>query len=388
MMKTMSRVTIALPPRAYDAVIENGVLQRSGETLRDLFSVMFNGTAGDSPAKHQRLFVVTVPPVRRKWGKKLLSSLAAAGFTTKIVEMPNGERHKKLATVEKLSEQLSRLGADRNSVIIAFGGGVVGDVTGLVASLYMRGVELVQIPTTVLAQLDASVGGKTGVNLGAGKNLLGTYHHPRVVLIDPEVLHTLSARAFRAGLYEALKCGIIGDLDLFLRFEQKRSQILKRDPVELEGLIAQSVKLKAEIVSADEQEGGLRRVLNLGHTIGHALEAETGYRSLLHGEAVAWGLIAATNIALSVGRTDSVTAGRIADAVLSLGRLPEVNVSSRKILSRLQSDKKTQNGVVHFILPREIGKVEVASDVPSTAVIDAVEELRRLSRGGWVWKKQ
>jgi 3-dehydroquinate synthase len=247
----------------------------------------------------------------------------------------------------------------------------------------MRGVELVQIPTTVLAQVDASVGGKTAVNLGAGKNLLGTFHHPRAVLIDPEVLRTLPNREFRAGLYEALKCGIIGDLDLFLRFEQKRAQILKRDPVELEGLIAQSVKLKAEVVSADEREGGLRRVLNLGHTIGHALEAETGYRSLLHGEAVAWGMIAATNIALAVGRTDSVTAGRIADAVLSLGRLPELKVSARKILARLQADKKTQGGVVHFVLPREIGKVEIAADVPDGVVIGAVEELRRLSHGGW-----
>src|SRR6267378_3006576 len=153
---------------------------------------------------------------------------------------------------------------------------------------------------------------------------------------------------------------------------------MKRDPVELEWLIAQSVKLKAEVVSADEHEGGLRRVLNLGHTIGHALEAETGYSQLLHGEAVAWGMIAATNIALSVGRTDSVTAGRIADAVLSLGRLPEVNVSANKILARLQTDKKTRDGIVHFILPREIGKVEVASDVPENTVINAVEELRRL----------
>jgi 3-dehydroquinate synthase len=253
----------------------------------------------------------------------------------------------------------------------------------MLASLYMRGVDFVQIPTTVLAQVDASVGGKTGVNLGAGKNLLGTYHHPRVVLIDPELLRTLSDRAYRAGLYEALKCGIIGDLDLFLRFEQKRTQILKREPAEVEGIIAQSVKLKAEIVSADEQEGGLRRVLNLGHTIGHALEVETGYRTLLHGEAVAWGMIAATNIALSVGRTDSVTAGRIADAVLSLGKLPEVKVSASKILARLQADKKTQNGVVHFVLPREIGKVEIASDVPDKVVLTAVEELRRLSHGGW-----
>jgi 3-dehydroquinate synthase len=143
------------------------------------------------------------------------------------------------------------------------------------------------------------------------------------------------------------------------------------------------VKLKAEVVSADEHEGGLRRVLNLGHTIGHALEAETGYQSLLHGEAVAWGMIAATNIALSVGRTDSITAGRIADAVLSLGRLPELKVSARKILARLQADKKTQGGVVHFVLPREIGKVEIAADVPDSVVIGAVEELRRLSRGGW-----
>jgi 3-dehydroquinate synthase len=232
----------------------------------------------------------------------------------------------------------------------------------------------------VLAQVDASIGGKTGVNLIAGKNLVGTFHHPRVVLIDPTVLKTLPDREFRAGLYEAIKCGIIGNVELFIRFEQNRARILKRDPAELEWLIAQSVKLKAEVVSADEHEGGLRRVLNLGHTIGHALEAETGYRKLLHGEAVAWGMIAATNIALSVGRTDSVTAGRIGDAVLSLGPLPELNVSTAKIIGRLQSDKKTQNGVVHFVLPREIGKVEISSDVPESAVVSAVEELRRLSR--------
>src|SRR6185295_8385087 len=170
----MTRVTIALPPRPYDAVIENGLLHRSGVALRNIFG-----------AKNQRLFIVTVPPVRSRWGKKLTASLSAAGFVPKILQMPNGERHKKLATVEKLSEQLSRLGADRNSVIVAFGGGVVGDVTGLLASLYMRGLELVQIPTTVLAQVDASIGGKTGVNLRAGKNLVGTFHHPRMVLIDP-----------------------------------------------------------------------------------------------------------------------------------------------------------------------------------------------------------
>jgi 3-dehydroquinate synthase len=371
----MPQVTIHVQPRPYQAWIENGLLTRAGSMLGDLLP------------RSSRIFVVTVPPVRKRWGIKLVTSLKAAGFDVQVVPMPDGEPAKRFATVEALAEKLARLGADRKATIIAFGGGVVGDVSGLLASLYMRGVEFVQIPTTVLAQVDASIGGKTAVNLLAGKNLIGTFYHPHVVLIDPGVLKTLPDREFRAGLYEALKCGIIGNIELFLRFEQNRARILKRDPVELEWIIAQSVKLKAEVVSADEREGGLRRVLNLGHTIGHALETETGYRRMLHGEAVAWGMIAANNIALSVGRTDSVTAGRIADAVLSLGRLPEVNVSPRKILARLQSDKKTQNGVVHFILPREIGKVEVAGDVPESAVLNAVDELRRLSRGGWVWGK-
>lgn len=371
----MPQVTIHVPPRPYQAWIENGLLTRAGSVLADLLP------------RAARVFIVTVPPVRKRWGSKLVQSLKAGGFTPQVIPMPDGEPSKRLATVEALAEKLARLGADRKSVVIALGGGVVGDVTGFVASLYMRGVEVVQVPTTVLAQVDASIGGKTGVNLVAGKNLVGTFHHPRVVLIDPQVLKTLPDREFRAGLYEALKCGIIGNVELFLRFEQNRARILKRDPVELEWLIAQSVRLKAEVVSADEREEGLRRVLNLGHTIGHALEAETGYRKLLHGEAVAWGMIAATNIALTVKRTDSVTAGRIADAVLSLGRLPEVNVTPRKILARLKSDKKTQNGVVHFVLPREIGKVEIASDVPETVIIDTVDELRRLSRGGWVWGK-
>jgi 3-dehydroquinate synthase len=367
----MAQVTIHVQPRPYQARIENGLLARAGTLLAEQLP------------QSSKVFVITVAPVRRRWGAKLIRSLVSAGFKPQVVQMPDGEPAKKLTTIETLAERLSRLGADRKAVLIALGGGVVGDVTGLLASLYMRGVDLVQIPTTLQAQVDASVGGKTGVNLRAGKNLLGTFYHPRAVLIDPEVLRTLPNRQFRAGLYEALKCGIIGDVDLFLRFEQKRAQILKRDPVEIEGVIAQSVKLKAEVVSADEHEGGLRRVLNLGHTIGHALEAETGYRSLLHGEAVAWGLIAATHIALTVGRTDSVTAGRIADAVLSLGRLPELKVSARKILARLQTDKKTQGGVVHFVLPREIGKVEIAADVPDNVVLDAVEELRRLSHGGW-----
>src|SRR3984893_3851197 len=377
----MTHVTFALPPRPYDAVIESGLLQRIGEKLREIFSVV-SVAAGASPAKasRARLFFITVPPVRRNWAKKLTASLSAAGFTARILEMPDGESHKKLATVEKLSEQLTRMGADRNSVIVAFGGGVVGDVTGLLASLYMRGVDLVQIPTTVLAQVDASIGGKTGVNLSVGKNLVGTFHHPRIVLIDPVVLATLPDREFRAGLYEALKCGVIGKPELFSALENVDVKELRRNSAKLEWVITESVKLKAEVVSSDERENGLRRVLNLGHTIGHALEAETEYRHFLHGKSVAWGMIASARIAATVEKIDNTTACRITDAVRELGPLPKVEVRSRNILRLLKSDKKTRNCVVHFVLPREIGRVEIVNDVPEQVVIEAVDELRRLSK--------
>jgi 3-dehydroquinate synthase len=365
----MTRLTIDVQPRPYEAVISSGLLERAGVELREVLG----------PGRTPALFVVTVSPVRRRWGKKLVASLAKAGFKPKLIEMPDGERHKKLATVEQLAEKLSSLGADRNSIVLAFGGGVVGDVTGLLASLYMRGVDVVQIPTTVLAQVDASIGGKTAVNLQAGKNLLGTYHQPLAVLIDPAVLATLSDREFRAGLYEALKCGVIGSPELFARLEKSEIAALRRDPAALEWVIAEAVRLKAEVVSADEREGGLRRVLNLGHTVGHALEAESGYRRFLHGEAVAWGMIAAAEIASEVGTCDRAVAAQITGAVLRLGALPEVTARSRNIVRRLRGDKKTLDGVVHFVLPREIGRVEIVNNVPERVVIAAVDGLRRLS---------
>jgi 3-dehydroquinate synthase len=366
--ETMTRVTIRIPPRPYEAVIESGLLPQAGAHLRGLLS------------GREHLFVVTVPPVRRKWGKKLMASLSAAGFRPQLVEMHDGERYKQLATIEELSQKLIRLGADRNAVVLAFGGGVVGDVAGLLASLYMRGVDVVQIPTTLLAQVDASIGGKTAVNLRGGKNLLGTFHQPRAVLIDPAVLATLPEREFCAGLYEALKCGVIGNPELFRRLENIQVKQLRSDGATLEWVIAESVKLKAEVVSADERERGLRRVLNFGHTIGHALEAETGYRRFLHGEAIAWGMIAAAHIAATVGRIDLYTASRISDAVIKLGPLPKVEVRSRNIVRFLRADKKTRDGIMHLVLPREIGKVEIVNDVPEQVVIETVDELRRLSK--------
>jgi 3-dehydroquinate synthase len=364
----MPRVTIAVSPRPYEAIIEAGLIERAGVRLREVLG------------GRDRLFVITVAPVRRKWGKKLMASLSGAGFKAQFAEMPDGECSKKLATVEQLTEKLARLGADRDAVVVAFGGGVVGDVAGLVASVYMRGVEVVQIPTTVVAQVDASIGGKTGVNLRAGKNLLGTFHQPRVVLIDPEILSTLPEREFRAGLYEVLKCGVIGKPELFQRVERIGIRELRRDPAVLEWFITEAIKLKAEIVAADEREGGLRRVLNFGHTVGHALEAASGYRRFLHGEAVAWGMIAATHISRAMGRCNEQTARRITEAVLGLGRLPRVEVRGREIVRAIQGDKKTRDGVVHFVLPREIGKVEIVGDVPDDVVVAAVDEIGRLSK--------
>jgi len=360
----MQKVTVNVPRQPYQVLIEAGLLRQAGNQLRKLFK------------DRRHCVVVTVPAVRRRWGRMLGSSLKAAKFDFAFLEMPDGERHKRLATVERLAEQLVRLGADRRSFIIAFGGGVVGDTAGLLASLYMRGVDVVQIPTTLLAQVDAAIGGKTGVDLKAGKNLLGTFNHPRIVLIDTDILSTLSAREFRAGLYESLKCGVIGNVRLFDEIENCKVGTLRRNAKSIESIVAQSVKLKAQIVSADEREGGLRRVLNFGHTIGHALETESDYRTFLHGEAVAWGMIAATRLAAATNRIDLFSARRIIDAVHGIGPLPSVTASGKKILRLVRADKKTSDGVIHFVLPMKIGRVEIANDIPDELIVAAVDELR------------
>jgi len=367
----MVRVPVTTASTSYEAVIEHGLLSRAGEILKQLF--------GGVPP----LFIVTVAPVHRRWGNPLLRSLISAGFTPQFVEMRDGERFKRLSTVEALSEKLLKLGADRKAVVLAFGGGVVGDVAAMLASVYMRGVKLVQIPTTVQAQLDAAIGGKTGVNLRAGKNLVGTFYQPQIVLIDPATLATLSPREFRAGMYEALKAGVIGNPELFSRLEKSSIATLRKnkDKDLLTWILAESVRLKAQVVSADEKEGDLRRVLNFGHTIGHALEAATAYRSFLHGEAVAWGMIAATRISVEIGLCKSAVYDRIVHATRAWGPLPKVNVPTAKALKLMQSDKKTEAGAVHFVLPKEIGKVEIVKNVPERAIAAALAEIRQASRG-------
>src|SRR5579884_2014362 len=359
----MTRVAVNVQPRPYEAWIENGLLRRAGEVLRE------------SLPDARRLFVITVPPVRKAWGQLLMDSLTAAGFVAEMFEMHDGETHKTFSTVEDLANKLVKRGADRNSVVLAFGGGVVGDVAGFLAAVYMRGIDFVQVPTTFLAQVDASIGGKTGVNLRGGKNLVGSFHQPRAVLVDPEILQTLDQREFRSGLFEALKCGVIRDRALFEFMGKNAGKILGRNAKAVQRIIADSIRVKAQVVSADEKESGLRRILNFGHTIGHALEAATNYSHFLHGEAVGWGMMAATMIARDADFCGEKTAAQILSSIQAYGPLPPVTCGVDDVLGLLSADKKTVAGAVHFILPQRIGKVTISSDVPAHIVRSAVESI-------------
>ncbi len=370
--ESVHRVSVRVKPQAYEAVIGSGLLSSAADEITAALGRASSSGSG-------RAFVVTVPPVRKHWEKTLLGSLKKKGIQFHVLEMRNGERYKNISTVEQLAEKMVKLGADRGSFVIALGGGVVGDVSGMLASIYMRGIPYIQVPTTFLAQVDASVGGKTGVNLASGKNLLGTFHQPRLVLADIATLTTLPEREYRSGLYEALKCGVIRNAAIFDFMEKERERVLARDPAALEWLITECIRVKAEVVEADERENDLRRILNFGHTIGHALEAETSYRYFLHGEAVAWGMVAASMIAAAMQKTSAETAQRIISSVLAYATLPKVEVRSKNIARRILSDKKTANGVTHFVLPSEIGKVQISSEVPQKAVLQAVDELRYLS---------
>jgi 3-dehydroquinate synthase len=259
------------------------------------------------------------------------------------------------------------------------GGGVVGDVGGFLASIFMRGIPVIQVPTTLVAQVDSSIGGKTGVNLVTGKNLIGTFYQPLAVWADPEVLRTLPDREYRSGLFEAMKYGVIRNPEIFELMESQRDALLRRDVEVLERLIVECIKVKADVVGADERESGERKILNFGHTIGHALESATKYKHFLHGEAVGWGMVAAATIGREMGITDSATAERIISLVLAYGPLPKVEVSGRSVLKLIQSDKKTVGGVPHFILATAVGKVEVVKTVAPSMVRKAVAEISRRS---------
>jgi 3-dehydroquinate synthase len=264
----------------------------------------------------------------------------------------------------------------RQSTVIALGGGVVGDVTGFAASIYMRGIPVVQVPTTLLAQVDSSIGGKTGVNFRTVKNLVGAFHQPRLVLADIATLKTLPIREYRSGLYEALKYGIICDRGLFEDFNSKLDRILVQDSQVVESLVARCASIKGDVVSRDEKEGDLRRILNLGHTVGHGLEAAAGFRRLKHGEAVGFGMIAAARISRALGRLTEDQAVRIESVIRAIGPLPPLSgLKVKLVMDALQHDKKVRDGSIHFILPLEIGRVEITRNVPMDLVRETVKGL-------------
>ena len=298
-----------------------------------------------------------------------------AGVEAEVLFLPGGEENKRLAPLEALAEQMVSAGADRSSVIVAFGGGIVTDMAGFLAAIFLRGIPVIQVPTTLLAQVDAAVGGKTGVNLISGKNLIGSFYQPQAVLIDPSLLATLPDREYRAGLYEVIKCGVIASPTLFELLRERKDDVLARDAAIVDRFIAECVQIKAEVVSGDERESGRRRILNFGHTIGHAIEAETSYTRFLHGEAVAMGMKGAVYLGLSQETIGASDAAAILGLIEQYGPVPSAEgISADKIFARLVNDKKTLQGRVHFVLPTGIGSTEVVSGLDPDAVLAAVTQ--------------
>ena len=366
--RDQSPIRVRVPKASYPILVQEGLLAETGEVLQKLFF-------------KRKPFILADTTVWKLWGKQLLESLDAP--RPPVILVPSGERYKRMATVEKIAQQLSEQGAERSSLLIVFGGGVVGDIGGFVASVFLRGIEYVHIPTTLLAQVDSSIGGKTGVNLAAGKNLVGTFCQPRMVLMDPLLLRTLPRRELRAGLFEAIKCAVIGDSKLFEILTAKRSRILSGEPAALLPVIRACATLKSRVVSLDEKEGNLRRILNFGHTLGHALEAATRYRRFLHGEAVAWGMLGATKLAVQSGQLATPAGDQIRSLIVSYGPVPSLGrLDLAAVCRHLSSDKKVRSGKVHFVLPCRIGKVRIVSGISEQQIRSVLKNLTEVNPFG------
>lgn len=347
----------------YDILIEGGLLIEVPSDLKEL-----NLGA--------RYAIVTDSTVADLLGEDFLRLMEETGLSAELFVFPAGEASKNMDTVVKLAREMVRAGFDRKSALIALGGGVTGDLAGFLASIYMRGIPLVQIPTTLLAQVDSSVGGKTGVDLPEGKNLLGTFYQPRRVYIDYGVLSTLPLEHFRNGLAEVVKYGCIWSAELFAFLEEKAERLLHYDPEALEHIIYESCRIKAEVVSADEKEAGLRRVLNFGHTIGHAIEAAAGYQ-ILHGFCVAIGMVAAMRLSEALGLAPAGLSERL-EALLQKFDLPTrlpPNLSVEKIMSFLRADKKVWRGRLTFVLIEDLGKFSFYEEPPTETIKEILVSL-------------
>src|SRR5882762_356302 len=346
------RIDVSTPSRTYAVTIRDGALDRVGPVLDDLCT----------PA---RRFVVSSPLVWRLHGAQFARAVEGA----EAILVPDGERFKQLPTVTRIYDALVRANADRAATLITFGGGVIGDMAGFAAATYLRGIALVHVPTTLLAQVDSAIGGKVGVNHPLGKNMIGSFYQPHAVVIDPLVLGTLPRREFRAGLYEVIKYGMTSSATLFDRVARERKAIFARAPDVLTAIIAESCRIKAAVVVADEREAGPRRILNFGHTAGHALEAVTKYRRFRHGEAVGYGMVVAAELARARGALADGDKKALADLIASLGPLPAIaDLSAAQILEAMQHDKKMVAGRLHFVLPTAIGATTIADDVTGQEV--------------------
>jgi 3-dehydroquinate synthase len=340
-------VTVTAASATYDIHIGTGLLANLATHISAL-------------TKIPRLFVVTSPEIWSLHGNKLTASLATEPT---ILQVPAGEQHKRLATIERLAEEMAHARADRDSILIAFGGGVIGDMTGFLAAIYMRGIRYIGVPTTLLAQVDSSLGGKTGTNLAAGKNLIGSFHHPLAVFADIDLLATLPAAELRAGLQESIKAGIIRDRALFDFLDTHSDAVLSGDPAALTEVVTASVRMKANVVAADERETGVRMLLNLGHTLGHAIESATQYKQLLHGEAVAWGMLAAIAIAKRRSLVTLEEHDRMERVIVTYGPLKRFEADPDQLVALTARDKKNRGGDRSFVLPRGIGDAVVVKDV-------------------------
>jgi 3-dehydroquinate synthase len=353
------RIDVPTPSRAYAITIDDGALDRVGRLLDEL----------KVPA---RRFVVSSPAVWRLHGARV----AHGTHGVEPILIPDGERFKQLATVARVYDALVKAEADRSSTLVTFGGGVIGDMAGFAASTYLRGIPLVHIPTTLLAQVDSAVGGKVGVNHPLGKNLIGSFYQPHGVIIDPSVLGTLPRREFRAGLYEVVKYGVTSSPALFERIGRDLKPIFDREPSVLTAIISESCQVKASVVAADEKESGLRRILNFGHTAGHAIEAVTKYKRFRHGEAVGYGMLVAAELSVRRGVMPAADREALAGLITRLGPLPPISdLSSVRMLEAMRHDKKVIAGQLHFVLPTGIGGTSIVKDVTEKEIKAALLRL-------------
>jgi len=362
-MNGVLTIPVSLGTRSYRILVEPGALAVVGPELARL-------------AAGRKVALVTDEGVLALHGRTVLDSLRAAGFEVASVLVPAGEEAKTLAVAERVWNALADARMDRTSTVVALGGGAVGDVAGFAAATYMRGIGVVQMPTTLLAQVDASSGGKTAIDHPTAKNLIGAFHQPRFVVVDPAVLLTLPEREYRSGLAEVIKHGIVLDADYFADLETSLAALLARDLAALTRIVAGSCRLKASVVEKDEQDTELRNVLNYGHTIGHAMEAVTGFARWTHGEAVALGIAAEARLAERLGVAGPETTARQIGMLRSVGLPVEGSgASPAAVVEALGRDKKARDGRVPFVLAPEIGKYRLVFDVPREAILETLEEV-------------